>query len=66
MGGGEGGLKWIARPGLVRGLDRRGFCRMAALGVCEGGHVEPHTALGEHRLGVIPQAVSYGLLPTSL
>lgn len=61
MGGSEGGLKWIARPGLVRGLDR-----MAALGVCEGGPVEPHTGLGEPRLGVIPQAVNYGLLPTSL
>ncbi|RMC08382.1 hypothetical protein DUI87_14626 [Hirundo rustica rustica] len=33
MGGGKGGLKWIARPGLVRGLDRRGLCLMAALGI---------------------------------
>lgn len=49
MGGGEGGLKWIARPGLVRGLDRRWLCLMAALGMCKGGPIEPHGGLGELR-----------------
>ncbi|KAM4896281.1 uncharacterized protein FYW23_006721 isoform 2-T3 [Sylvia borin] len=66
MGGGEGGLKWIARPGLVRGLDRRGLRLMAALGMCGAGPVEPHTGSGEYWLTVIPQALSFGHLPASL
>lgn len=28
--------------------------------------MEPHTGLGGERLGVIPQAMSFGLLSTSL
>lgn len=49
MRGGEGGLKWIAWPGLVRGLHRRGLCLMAALGMNKGDPVGPHRALGELR-----------------
>lgn len=59
-------MKWIARPGLVRGLDRRGLCLMAGLGIDEVGRVEPYMGLGGYRRRVTPQAVSYGLLPTSL
>lgn len=68
MGGGEARLKWISRPGLVRGPDRRRLCLMAALGMYGGGGgtVEPHTGLGEQRLRIRPQALSYRVLSASL